>query len=1169
MGDRLAVIQSEESVKELKLVEKELRKTIKLFESLLEKSNELNSLFAKGTPKEYLEGMGKLQELMTRIAKAEKDLIDISAKYEVINTRVSKVTENKRKALSEYDRELEKTIKLQGEEYKAVARQKVINAELTKEKRQQAQAEVQAQQRLANSISLYNKVELKIKALTVRYNELATKKALGLKLNDSEEKSLNNLSAKIQKYDQVLKAVDTTVGKNQRNVGNYKSGFNELGNSVNQLSREMPAFANSVQTGFMALSNNIPIFFDAIGNIRKQNAALRAEGKPTVSTFKQIAGSILSWGTALSIGVTLLTVYGADLYKWARALIVGKEALDQLSMSQQSFTDALENGDYAKTVQTVREMADYVKLAKDGFLDKERVLKEYNEGLGKVLGTASSFNEVEQLLIAKTPAYLEAMRYRSAAQVALQKASEARAKADFVNYQKDDEFFNVNSKITNFLGGLLPVTKKRRKEMRAQAQLQRIETKKEQEELANTWDKVFDEAELKAAEAAKKGKLNVNNLFLGADKDKNKDKDKKKKDGLSNDQKDYLDSLIAIRDTDLAIAKEKQVQGEINEKQYWEKRIQIVKTYRQKVADYLNGANGREKRIEASVRRRGIEEIANANKEIFDYEKEQLESRYKMRQEVIERKLNEINNNEYDFEIEKIQQRNSLYNEQIADTAKFYDDLLKSAVKYSQEYIAIEAKRDDEIGKFQDKQNNNNANSPKAMQQYVDYWRELADLQYKAVDYEDQRRIIANSRLNADQKGWALQFLSFKQNREQLEIERERLKLDVAILEAKKRSVEEEKKLAILKNALSKNTNSDAQNDESERLANIQKFKEDYGAVINQVKSGLDDFGLSNLSSQFDKTLEEIVGKTFDWKDAMVLAASAVADALTMISDRQKERTIANLDEQLRVSQENTDLEIGFITSRLEMLNAIQDKTAEQITERNALEDEARAVRERQQQREKLIATQKAKAEQKAQAQQALINGALAATMTLAQLGIPLGIIPAAIALGFGVAQSAIIMSKNPVPQYYVGTDNARGGLAWTQERGAEIITDKNDNIKSYGNNRGAQLTMLNPGDKVYTAGETQSIIKDFPKPNWSKIATDSTVIPIVNIPKEKIDYDLFADKVGGRFDAVMKKYDKVNIYEENGVVYKQVGSKIPVAISNVSPPQNERPNKDYRNFRD
>ena len=337
----------------------------------------------------------------------------------------------------------------------------------------------------------------------------------------------------------------------------------------------------------------------------------------------------------------------------------------------------------------------------------------------------------------------------------------------------------------------------------------------------------------------------------------------------------------------------------------------------------------------------------------------------------------------------------------------------------------------------------------------------------------------------------------------------------------------------------------------------------------------MDDFGLSNLSSQFDKTLEEIVGKTFDWKDAMVLAASAVADALTMISDRQKERTIANLDEQLRVSQENTDLEIGFITSRLEMLNSIQDKTAEQITERNALEDEARAVRERQQQREKLIATQKAKAQQKAQAQQALISAGLAAVNAFASLaaipivGPALGAAAAIAALAFGALQAGFIMSKNPVPQYYVGTDNARGGLAWTQERGAEIITDKNDNIKSYGNNRGAQLTMLNPGDKVYTAGETQSIIKDFPKPNWGKIATDSTVIPIVNIPKEKIDYDLLADKVGGRFDAVMKKYDKVNIYEENGVVYKQVGSKIPVAISNVSPPQNERPNKDYRNFRD
>lgn len=292
-----------------------------------------------------------------------------------------------------------------------------------------------------------------------------------------------------------------------------------------------------------------------------------------------------------------------------------------------------------------------------------------------------------------------------------------------------------------------------------------------------------------------------------------------------------------------------------------------------------------------------------------------------------------------------------------------------------------------------------------------------------------------------------------------------------------------------------------------------------------------------------------------------------------MISNTQKERTIANLNEQLKVSQENTDLELQFITSRLDMLNSIQDKTKEQIAERNALEDEARTVREQQQQREKLIATQKAKAEQRAAAQQALINGALAATMTLAQLGMIAGAIPAAIALAFGVAQSVAIMSKNPVPQYFVGTDHAKEGWAYTQERGAEIIADKSGNIKSWGNNRGAQLTYMEEGDKVLTAFESQDFkkkIRDVSVPDdlFLNYARQS-VLPSVIIQKDNIDYDKLAYKVGGHFERVIKKYDKVNIYEENGLIYKQTGSHHPVVIGYSSKPKPDNNRRDYRNFRD
>ena len=84
--------------------------------------------------------------------------------------------------------------------------------------------------------------------------------------------------------------------------------------------------------------------------------------------------------------------------------------------------------------------------------------------------------------------------------------------------------------------------------------------------------------------------------------------------------------------------------------------------------------------------------------------------------------------------------------------------------------------------------------------------------------------------------------------------------------------------------------------------------------------------------------------------------------------------------------------------------------------------------------------------------------------------------IPAMIAMG--AIQAAMVASQKP-PEYWKGTDNAEAGLAWTQERGAEIILDKHKRVKSFGSDGGAQLTMMEKGDKVKTASETKRIMFD------------------------------------------------------------------------------------------
>lgn len=204
------------------------------------------------------------------------------------------------------------------------------------------------EQILAKSQSLYNKTQEQINRLTVVYNNLSLKKARYNDLSAHEEMRLNTLQKVTEKYNGILKNTDAQIGKNQRNVGNYASGYNALGNSINQLTREAPAFVNSINTGFMAISNNIPALTDAISDLRKQNALLRAEGKPTQSVLSLLAGAFFSLQTAISLGVTLLTLYGGAIVgaitgskKRKEALEAEKKAIEEKTKAEQDARDAI------------------------------------------------------------------------------------------------------------------------------------------------------------------------------------------------------------------------------------------------------------------------------------------------------------------------------------------------------------------------------------------------------------------------------------------------------------------------------------------------------------------------------------------------------------------------------------------------------------------------------------------------------------------------------------------------------------------------------------------------------------------------------------------------------------------------------------------------------------
>ena len=162
--------------------------------------------------------------------------------------------------------------------------------------------------------------------------------------------------------------------------------------------------------------------------------------------------------------------------------------------------------------------------------------------------------------------------------------------------------------------------------------------------------------------------------------------------------------------------------------------------------------------------------------------------------------------------------------------------------------------------------------------------------------------------------------------------------------------------------------------------------------------------------------------------------------------------------------------------------------------------------------------------EAKAKKQQALFNIAIDIAQGIVS-ALASGNIPLSIAIGaIGAVELALVASQQ-VPQFYKGTDNAPKGWAYTQEKGAEIITDKNGKLKTAGNNKGAQLTYLEQGDKVYTA-EQSALMFDNGLNNI--LASNGISMPKIQVNTPNID-------ISGVIRAIENKPTVINQVDQGG----------------------------------
>ena len=204
-----------------------------------------------------------------------------------------------------------------------------------------------------------------------------------------------------------------------KQVGAATQSFNGLNMATQQLVRELPAASMGLNTLFLAMSNNLPIFADQV----KQ---LRENGESVGDIFKEFGKSLFSWQTALVVGVTLLASYGKEIGNFITSLFKGKEAIDATKKAQEGLNKAIKEnslgiGDsFVKLRQLGREyrlLGDNINARKQFILDNKSAFDDLGVAINSVV-------DADRLLIERTPDFVQAMMLRAQASAAKRLAEE-------------------------------------------------------------------------------------------------------------------------------------------------------------------------------------------------------------------------------------------------------------------------------------------------------------------------------------------------------------------------------------------------------------------------------------------------------------------------------------------------------------------------------------------------------------------------------------------------------------------------------------------------------------------------------------------------------------------------------------------------------------------------
>ena len=360
--------------------------------------------------------------------------------------------------LSEVQKAEQKLAYLQSEEGQKLLDLKAKIAEVTAARKQQGATTdplVQAQEKLAYARSEENQ-QLKLYSTQIKeanriaqlqviiansaegsYNKLSAQYALNkIKLNQMSQaereaadsgKKLETETAAI--YQKMI-ALQEATGNYKLSVGHYEKTWDGLGFSIAQVVRELPSAAVSLNTFFLAISNNVPMVIDEINRLRAKNKLLQAEGKNTISITKSIVKSLFGWNTALVLLLTAFSMFGREIIEWITNLFKAKDAVISTTEALSNISEELENtnANYGDNIVSLKQLQYEWKNLKTT-AEKNQWIEDNRSEFTKLGFAVDSVTDAENVFINNTNAVIEALKLRAKAAAAQKLAIEQYEKA--------------------------------------------------------------------------------------------------------------------------------------------------------------------------------------------------------------------------------------------------------------------------------------------------------------------------------------------------------------------------------------------------------------------------------------------------------------------------------------------------------------------------------------------------------------------------------------------------------------------------------------------------------------------------------------------------------------------------------------------------------------------